>query len=146
MSSDSLPIIVLVGLDTKIFELINSFIGKNYLLFPVDQIDSLDLIGFPQNVILFMVDTDNPRIKRNLIIQKIKMSEFFENIPIIGLSLKQHYAEMAKDDKWKFNDILLMPCNTEDLLTRIDIWIKTYVSICDDEPKSHSFSLESSTN
>lgn len=142
MSSECLPIIVLVGLDTKTFELIDSFIGKKYLLYPVDQMDSMDLIGFPQNVILFMVDTDNPLIKRALIIEKIKTTEFFENIPIIGLSLKQHYAEMTKDDKWNFNDILLMPCGTEDMLTRIDIWIKTYETICNEEAVGKTFSLE----
>ncbi len=144
MNSECKPIIVLVGLDTKTFQVIDIYIGKRYFLYPVDQIDSLDLIGFPQNVILFMVDTDNPRIKRNLIIQKIKETELFENIPIIGLSLKQHYAEMTKDDKWNFNDILLMPCGTEDLLTRIDIWIKTYETLCDDDTEMKSFSVESS--
>ncbi|UYP48692.1 hypothetical protein NEF87_004977 [Candidatus Lokiarchaeum ossiferum] len=141
MSSECLPIIVLIGLDTKNFELIDSFIGSKYLLYPVDQVDSMELIGFPQNVILFMVDTDNPLIRRDLIIEKIKTTEFFENIPIIGLSLKQHYAEMTKDDKWNFNDILLMPCGTEDMLTRIDIWIKTYETICN-ETGGKSFSLE----
>jgi hypothetical protein len=144
MTSEAKPIIVLVGVDTKNFRLMDVYIGEQYDLFPVDLIQSLDLIGFPRNVMIFIVDTDNPRVKRIEILEKIKTDDLFLNIPVIGLSLKKHFAEMTKGEKWQFNDILLMPCGMEDMLTRIDIWVKTSELIRDEHPDGITYALEDS--
>ena len=91
MSSEKLPIIVLIALNVKTFKVLDEFIGHKYLLLPIDRMHSLEIIHFPQNVLLFMVDTDNPEVDSKAIVTNVKSSSLFENVPIIGLSLEKGY-------------------------------------------------------
>ncbi len=133
MSPECLPIIVLVGVETKTFDLIESYIGHEYEVFPIDSLNNLDAIESGANIILFMVNSDNVRSETKKIIEKIHSHENLQNIPMIGLSLKKHYPEMEIKERYGYEDILLMPCGTDDLLTRINIWAKTYERLCKDE-------------
>ena len=64
------------------------------------------------------------------------------NTPFIGLSLKRHYTEMSEEERFEFQDILLLPARTEDILTRIDIWVKTSEIIMDDATSSKTYALD----
>ena len=142
MESLNLPKIALVGIETDLYKKLDEHIGRRYNLLPIEHLDSLDLIGFPDDILLFIIDTDNPRIDREDILENIKETSYCENIPIIGLALKRHFGNMPSEERWNYEDILLMPCNTEDLLTRIDIWIKTYQIMCSEDTRAKSYSVD----
>jgi len=130
MTSEAQPIIVLCGLETPIYDLLELYIGEKYLLFPVDFIASLDFLQNHQ-VLLFIINSDKRSFSHE-VIQKIKEDENFMNTPFIGLSLKRHFSEMSETERYEFQDILLLPARTEDILTRIDIWVKTSEIIMED--------------
>ena len=140
MTTKVQPIIVLAGLETPIYDLLELYIGDKYLLFPVDFIASLDFLR-NHNVILFIINSDRKKFSRD-VIQKIKENENFMNTPFIGLSLKRHYTEMSEEERFEFQDILLLPARTEDILTRIDIWVKTSEIIMDDATSSKTYALD----
>ena len=140
MTSEVQPIIVLCGLETPIYDLLELYIGEKYLLFPVDFIASLDFLG-NHNVLLFIINSDKRHFSKE-VIQKIRESETFVNVPFIGLSLKRHFTEMSEQERFEFQDILLLPARTEDILTRIDIWVKTSEIIMDDATPSKTFALD----
>ena len=50
---------------------------------------------------------------------------------------------MEKTDKYLYDDILLLPCNNEDFLTRIEVWTNTAEFLKNYEKESKTFSLES---
>ena len=78
---------------------------------------------------LFICDTDQPLIKMESVIAALKEDNKFQNVPLIGLSLKQHYQEMDPQIKSKFEDIILTPASNEDILTRLKygfVLIKPY--------------------
>jgi hypothetical protein len=140
MASEIQPIIVLCGLETPLYNLLESFLSQKYLLFPVDFIASLDFLQNHQ-VLLFIINSDKRSFSHD-VIQKIKENENFMNTPFIGLSLKRHFSEMSHEERYEFQDILLLPARTEDILTRIDIWVKTSEIIMDDSTPSKTFALD----
>ncbi|MHA1777453.1 MAG: hypothetical protein ACTSWC_11810 [Promethearchaeota archaeon] len=136
--------IILIATDSKFFEILDSHLNSKYNIIPLDNFDSLDLLSPNWNIKLFLINTDRPWIGLQNILDKIKSSEHFMNIPAIGLSLKKHYHDIDEKVKYMFEDILLMPCGAEDLLTRVDVWIKTYNVVCSDEIKPITFHVEMS--
>ncbi|MHA1610759.1 MAG: hypothetical protein ACTSVZ_13305 [Promethearchaeota archaeon] len=134
--------IVLIAVDTKFFEILDSHLKFQYTIIPLDNFDSIDILDPSWNIKLFIINTDRPWIGLELILEKLKHSEYYQNIPAIGLSLKQHFKQIENRIRHQFEDILLMPCGAEDLLTRVDIWVKTYELVCQDNPKSQSFQID----
>lgn len=134
--------IILLATDQKFFEILDSHLNSHYNIIPLDNFDSIDILDPSWNIKLFFLNTDRPWLGLNEILDKIKDSEYYQNIPVIGLALKQHYQEIDSQIRHKFEDILLMPCGAEDLLTRVDIWVKTYDVVCNDEPKSQTFHVD----
>lgn len=139
---DKKPVIILVGIETKIYEYLDTFIGAQYLLFPVDQVDQFENIAENMDIRLFLIDTDKPWLGIKEILEKIKSSSIFQNIPVIGLALKKHFKEMEIHEKHLYEDFLLIPCSNEDLLTRIEVWTRTYGVMCKDEIQKKTFSLD----
>ncbi|WP_457558699.1 hypothetical protein [Candidatus Harpocratesius sp.] len=133
--------IILIATDLKFYEILDSHLKFLYNIIPLDNFDDIDVLDPSWNIKLFFLNTDRPWIGLKDILEKIKESEYYMNIPVIGLSLKQHYHEIEEKVKHMFEDILLMPCGSEDLLTRVDIWIKTYNLLCSDEIESRTFQI-----
>ncbi len=134
--------IVLIAVDAKFFEILDSHLRFQYSIIPLDNFDSIDILDPSWNIKLFIINTDRPWIGLELILEKLKHSEYYQNIPAIGLSLKQHFRQIDDRIRHQFEDIMLMPCGAEDLLTRVDIWVKTYELVCQDDPQSKSFQVD----
>ncbi|MHA1795701.1 MAG: hypothetical protein ACTSUK_06280, partial [Promethearchaeota archaeon] len=92
--------IILIATDSKFFEILDSHLNSKYNIIPLDNFDSLDLLSPNWNIKLFLINTDRPWIGLQNILDKIKSSEHFMNIPAIGLSLKKHYHDI--DEKVKY--------------------------------------------
>ena len=136
------PMIVLVGIETKIFKYLDQFIGKKFQLFPVDHVDDYNSLDASMNIRLFLLDVDKEWLGTHEIMHKIKSNSMFHNIPVIGLALKKHFSKLPLDEKHLYEDFLLLPCGNEDLLTRIEVWTKTYGIMCEDRTVQKTFSLD----
>jgi hypothetical protein len=134
--------IVLIAVEADMYEYLDEFVGKKYKLFAVDKIDDFKILSTLINIHLFMIGTDKPWLGTQDLIKRIKESPFFQNIPIIGLALKKHYAKMTPTERYKLEDILLLPCGGEDLLTRIEVWTRTYDIMCQNSNKTATYSLD----
>ena len=136
------PTIVLVGVEPKIYEYLDTFIGNKFQLFPVDRVDIYDTLAAEMDIRLFLLDTDKKWLGTKEIMSKIKSNSDFHNIPVIGLALKKHFSEMEIHEKHLYEDFLLIPCSNEDLLTRIEVWTRTYGIMCEDKVAKKTFSLD----
>ncbi|MHA1646497.1 MAG: hypothetical protein ACTSVU_00955 [Promethearchaeota archaeon] len=142
MDRSNYTTIVLIAIETKMFEILDNFIGNKYVLYPIDNYDSLDMLDPSLNIKLFLINSDKPWLGIVEIIDSIKNNESYQNVPLIGLSMKKHFPEMPFDERYKFEDIMLMPCSYEDLLTRIEVWVKTYNVMSGDDKKGHTYLVD----
>lgn len=141
-SCEGKPTIVLVAVEPKIYKYLDNFIGRRYQLFPVDHVDDYSTLKDKINICLFLLDTDKTWLGTREIMTKIKNSPSFHNIPVIGLALKQHFSEMPAEEKHKYEDFLLIPCSNEDLLTRIEVWTRTYDIMCEEKEITKTYTLD----
>jgi hypothetical protein len=95
-----------------------------------------------KNVILLLINSDQPWIRNSNLIKKIQQENIFQNVPIIGLCLKRYFKNMTKSERYLYDDILLLPCNNEDFLTRIEVWTNTAKFLKNYEEKSKTFSID----
>jgi hypothetical protein len=49
---------------------------------------------------------------------------------------------MDPEIKKNFEDIILTPASNEDILTRVEVWICTYQTLCDPDAENKSFMLD----
>ncbi len=136
------PTIVLVAIESKIYDYLNQFIGTEYQLFPVDHVDDFSSLAINMDICLFLLDTDKTWLGTKEIMQEIKSNPNFHNIPVIGLALKQHFSKMSLEEKHHYEDFLLIPCSNEDMLTRIEVWTRTYKIMCRTNGKNKKYSLD----
>lgn len=138
------PSIVLIAVDSKIYEYLDDFIGNKYQVVAVDNISDFNLLfdGTIKNIYLFMIDTDHPWLGTQDLIKRIKTTQITQNIPIIGLALKKHFPDMPPEDRHQLEDILLLPCGNEDLLTRVELWARTYDIMCQNGEHTATFTME----
>ena len=140
-NSTEVSTIVLIAIEADMYEYLDEFVGKKYRLFAVDKIDDFNILEPLKNVHLFMINTDRPWLGTNQLIKRIKDTPIVQNIPIIGLSLKKHFAKMPPEERYLLEDILLVPCGKEDLLTRIEVWTRTYDIMCKNSNQTATYSL-----
>ena len=105
--------IILIAVEPKFFEIMDSHLHFKYTIVPLDSFDTIDILHPSMNIKLFIINTDRPWMDLKGILDKLKNSEYYQNIPVIGLSLKQHYQSIQEEVKHQFEDILLMPCGAE---------------------------------
>ena len=142
MDTNNFNTIVLIAIEPKMFEILDNFIGSKYILYPIDNYDSLDMLDPSLNIKLFIINSDKPWLGIKNIIDSIKNNDHYQNVPLIALSMEKHFPEMPFDERYKFEDIMLMPCSYEDLLTRIEVWVKTYDVISGDDKKGHTYLVD----
>jgi hypothetical protein len=135
--------IVLIGLDEPTIQVIAGFLGLKYQFVAINHKFIISKLSSYDNIILFIINTDQPNINITDLIPKLKIDQSYQNIPIIGLALKQHFINFPSEERKYFEDLLLMPCGNEDLLTRIEIWSRTYELMFSDEINAKTYSLNS---
>ena len=123
------PTIVLIGLSQKMINIITAYLSNKYHFLAINQDFNLKQLKNYTKIQLFIIDVDQVFVKVDEVVEKINQDSELKNIPKIGLSLKTHHALMKYGRRCSFEDFILMPCGNEDLLTRIDVWIKTYQSL-----------------
>ena len=141
------PTIVLIGLNEKMITLLTTYLSDKYHFLAIHNQFSLKKLKNYKKIQLFIMDVDQVYVKIDEVIGKLKEHEKYKVVPKIGLSLKKHHKTMDPEIRNKFDDFILMPCGNEDLLTRIDVWIKTYQNVIKPlelEPKT--FSVDTTTS
>jgi hypothetical protein len=142
MAHQNIPQIVLIGLDTNLIQIIAAFIGHKYQIIAINRQFTVDQLENYMSILLMIIDTDQVFIKMEPLLKALKESPKYQNIPLVGLSLKQHFPKMPIEIRNQFEDFILMPNSQEDLLTRIEIWICTYLTVCDDTIAAKTYSLD----
>lgn len=142
MANDNIPQILLIGLSENLIQIIAAYIGHKYQIIAINRQFSIDQLENYPHILLMIIDTDQVYIKMESLLKTIKTSPKYQNIPLVGLSLKQHFPKMPVEIRNQFEDIILMPNSQEDLLTRIEIWICTYLTINDNSISAKTFTLD----
>ena len=137
------PVIVLIGLDAKTIQIIGAYVGHKYQFVVINRNFDITRLASYTNIILFIYDVDQPYLKPMEFIPKLKNNPSYQNIPIIGMALKKHFGTMDPSEKLLFEDILLVPFGNEDLLTRIEIWVRTYEIMSNPSLGTKTYSLDS---
>jgi hypothetical protein len=138
---NSNPTIVLIGVDSKIKKILESYLDCKYQFFQIERDFDIELLAIYPNTTLFLMSTDQPFISIEESVKLIKEHPHYQNIPVLGMVQKNHYPHLTADEKVYFEDILLMPINYEDMLTRIEVWTSTYRALCNDAFTSTSITL-----
>lgn len=142
MEFEKKPIIICLGLDEKIIQIIGSHLGYKYQIVHVNHEFSIQQLDSYDNISLFIINTDLIWTEIVNLTLELKHSKKYENIPYIGLALKKHINKTSEKTLALFEDIILMPCNYEDLLTRIEVWIHTSELINKKQVKSYECEID----
>ena len=140
--SENIPIIITFGLETSLDGILQVYLQKKYHIIRIQKDISLQYIKMYENVILLIINSDQPWIRNSNLLKKIHQDDLFQNVPIIGLCLKKYYKSMENSEKFLYDDILLLPCNNEDILTRIEVWTNTAEFLKNYKEESKTFSLD----
>lgn len=140
--SEDLPIIMTFGLETSLNDILQIYLQNKYRLIRINQEISFQYIRMYENVMLLIINSDQPWIRNSNFVKKIKQKHLFQNIPIIGLCLKKYFQKMEKSEKYLYDDILLLPFNNEDFLARIEVWTNTTLFLKNYEKKSKTHPLD----
>ncbi len=140
--SDNYPIIITFGMETSLDNILQVYLQDKYHLIRIQKDISLQYIKMYENVMLIIINSDQPWIRNSNLLKKIHQDNLFQNVPIIGLCLKKYYKKMENSEKYLYDDILLLPCNNEDILTRIEVWTNTAEFLMNYEEGSKTFSLD----
>ena len=141
-SFENFPIIITFGMETPLDDILQVYLQNKYHLIRIQQDISLQFIKMYKNVILLLINSDQPWIRNSNLIKKIQQENIFQNVPIIGLCLKKYFKNMVNSERYLYDDILLLPCNNEDLLTRIEVWTTTAKFLKNYKEKSKTFSID----
>ena len=123
-----IPSIVLVGLTPDLRNNIVLHLGKSCNIVEIQHRFSIQAFSVIPNLNLILFDIDQMNIKIEDLIEPVKAHDVYCKIPVIALAMKRHYDDFSMNLKKKFDDIILLPTNMEEMLTRIDVWIQTYQS------------------
>jgi response regulator RpfG family c-di-GMP phosphodiesterase len=134
--------IVLIGVENNLIQVIAAYIGDKYRFIAINRNFDVTQLQTYSNIILFIVDTDCVYLDVEELINQIKSKTEYQNIPAIGLSFKQHFAQMSASFRNKFEDFLLKPMGNEDLLTRIEVWVRTFEIVNSEEVQAKTYSLD----
>ena len=140
--SETIPIIITFGMETSLNDILQVYLQDKYQLIRIQQDISLQYIQMYENVMLLIINSDQPWVRNSNLVKKIQQENLFQNVPIIGLCLKKYFKDMKKSERYLYDDILLLPCNNEDFLTRIEVWTNTAEFLMNYEEESKTFSLD----
>ena len=129
-------------METSLDNILQVYLQDKYHLIRIQKKISLQYIKKYENVMLLIINSDQPWIRNSNLLKKIHQDNLFQNVPIIGLCLKKYYKKMENSEKFLYDDILLLPCNNEDILTRIEVWTNTAEFLMNYEEGSKTFSLD----
>ena len=129
MGLDGDQTLLLVGVTPSLAQVLGAYIGNKFRIIAINREFSLEELESYSNLQLILIDTDQFQVKIPELMKTLRMDSKYRDIPTIGLALRQHFAKMSPELKVQFEDIILMPCSNEDLLTRIDVWIMTFRTI-----------------
>lgn len=138
---NSNPTIVLIGVNSNIKKILESYLDCKYQFFLIEHDFDIELLALYPNTTLFVMSTDQPFITIEDSVKLIKEHPNYQNIPVLGLVQKNYYPKLNAEEKIFFEDILLMPINYEDMLTRIEVWISTYRAMSNEGFTSTSITL-----
>ena len=125
MEKSGKPGVILIGLPKEEIDLLSRFLGTKYNFIAINHDFPLDRLKSYENIRLFAVNTDLVWADIMSIARKIKGNTRYHNIPFLGLALKRHLKKCKHKERDFFEDLILMPCNKEDFLTRVDVWAET---------------------
>jgi hypothetical protein len=140
--SETIPIIITFGMETSLDDILQVYLQGKYHIIRIQQDISLKYIKMYENVMLLIINSDQPWIRNSNLVKKIQQENLFQNVPIIGLCLKKYFKNMENSERYLYDDILLLPCNNEDILTRIEVWTKTADFLKNYKEDSKSFSID----
>ncbi|MHA1727290.1 MAG: hypothetical protein ACTSWY_01000 [Promethearchaeota archaeon] len=119
-------VIALIGVNENTVNLLRNFLGYKYLFITIKSKDVIHKLDLCKNINLLIINTDWHSNSLSDILIKIKNDIRYYNIPIIGLVLKRYILKMEHINRNYFDDILPIPTRNEDIINRIEVWIKTY--------------------
>ena len=99
----------------------------DFIKYDTKEQDCIEKMKSMRNVVLVMVNSDSVPDKMEKVCEEIKQCDDLKNIPILGFAHKKHVTKMPPSMRFNLNDIILTPTGCEDILNRIDVWIKTYM-------------------
>ena len=141
--AENSPIIITFGMESSLTDILQLYLQNKYHLIRIQKEISLQYIRMYENVMLILINSDQPWIRNSNLIKKIQNENIFQDVPIIGLCLKKYFKNMDKSERYLYDDILLLPCNNEDFLTRIEVWTNTAEFLMNYENEPKTFSIDS---
>ena len=129
-------------MENSLNDILQVYLQDKYQLIRIQQDISLQYIQMYENVMLLIINSDQPWVRNSNLVKKIQQENLFQNVPIIGLCLKKYFKDMKNSERYLYDDILLLPCNNEDILTRIEVWTNTAEFLMNYEEESKTFSLD----
>ncbi|MHA1560705.1 MAG: hypothetical protein ACTSPA_01145 [Promethearchaeota archaeon] len=136
------PIIITFGMETSLDDILQVYLQSKYQIIRIQQDISLKYIKMYENVMLLIINSDNPYVRNSNLAKKIQQENLFSNVPMIGLCLKKYFKNMENSERYLYDDILLLPCNNEDFLTRIEVWTNTAEFLKNYDDNSKTFSID----
>ncbi len=129
MGLDSDQTLLLVGVNPTLAQVLGAYIGNKFRIIAINREFTLEELDSYTNLQLIIIDTDQFHVKIPELMKMIRSDSKYRDIPTLGLALRNHFAKMPQDLRIQFEDIILIPCSNEDLLTRIDVWILTFRTV-----------------
>ena len=140
--TETIPIIITFGIETSLDDILQVYLQNKYQIIRIQKDISLQYIKMYENVMLLIINSDQPWVINSNLVKKIHHENLFLNVPIIGLCLKKYFKNMENSERYLYDDILLLPCNNEDILTRIEVWTNTAEFLQNYEYESKTFSID----
>jgi len=129
-------------METSLDDILQVYLQSKYQIIRIQQDISLKYIKMYENVMLLIINSDNPYVRNSNLAKKIQQENLFSNVPMIGLCLKKYFKNMENSERYLYDDILLLPCNNEDFLTRIEVWTNTAEFLKNYDDNSKTFSID----
>jgi response regulator RpfG family c-di-GMP phosphodiesterase len=138
--------IVLIGTDKETNKIFSQHLIRKYKFLEFGKTFDIDQLAEHDNILLFIMNVDQPWIPADETVRQIKMHPKFQNVPLIGMALKQHFKNINDSIRIYFEDFILIPNSWEDMLVRVEVWINTYKVVALEEIEKSTFSLNELCN
>lgn len=123
---ENLPTIVVIGLEGDNINILASFLEGAFNFHFMQKNESLDSIPIMDSVSVILLNLDNPQFKSLPLLNELNKHPYYQNVPKLGFTYRKFANQMKPELKMQCDDIILVPYNCEDLMQRIDVWIKTF--------------------
>lgn len=133
--------IVLIGTNKETNKIFEQHLSKKYKFLQYLKEFDFDSLSEHDNILLFIMDVDQPWIPADETVKLIKFHPKYQNIPVIGMALKNHFKNLEESMRPYFEDFILIPNSWEDMLVRIEVWVNTYRVVALHAIEKSTFSL-----